>query len=165
MEAVTQELQKARADGEAASKERDLLLIEKNDSTRKVDDLLNDKDGPLEGKSAPEGARHARRRISWRRRRRSQSRPERRKALPRQGKSSRKVSVTSHGRCEDGEKEEEREVSGSHPGPSAIPQTFQFPFLCFYPLPFLLYRGLFIKTPVLQLSEETVCLHFSLEQP
>jgi hypothetical protein len=72
MEAVTQELQKARADEEAASKERDLLLIGKNNSTRKVDDLLNDKDGLLEGKSrAPEGARHARSRIAWHRRRRS----------------------------------------------------------------------------------------------
>jgi hypothetical protein len=47
VEALTKELQNAHADGETASKERDLLIAGKNSLTRKVDELLNDKDGLL----------------------------------------------------------------------------------------------------------------------
>jgi hypothetical protein len=49
---LTGEFEKARTDSEAAARERDLVLVEKSDLLKKVEDLLNEKDSLLKGKAA-----------------------------------------------------------------------------------------------------------------
>ncbi len=52
MDSLTKELQRAHADGEAAARQRDQLLVEKNNLSKKVEDLLDDKDRLLKEKAA-----------------------------------------------------------------------------------------------------------------